>query len=164
MYRFFTALAVSVVIASSGCDKKRLFEGYKDFPDRQWIQSESAEFEFLVENKDIDYNIYYSIRNTNAYPFQNLFLQYYLEDSTGNLLSKDLKNIQLFHPVTGVPVGDGMGDIFVLKKPFLENFKFEESGIYRLRIDHFMRMDTLPEIISVGIRVEESSDEETLAQ
>jgi len=118
--------------------------------------NETAEFEFVLPGPDQRCNLYYSIRHSNEYPFQNLYLQYYLEDSTGNLLSKNLDNIQLFEPVTGIPIGDGLGDIFVLKKVFLENYAFKNPGLYRLRVDHFMRMDTLPEILSIGIRVESS--------
>lgn len=158
MQKIFAFLVIALLVYSTGCDQKPLYEGYRDFPDRRWVKNETAAFEFEVDHVEMNYNLQYTIRNTNKYPFQNLFLQYYLEDSTGNLLSKDLDNVQLFHPVTGVPFGNGLGDILVLKKPFLENYKFKNPGLYRLRIDHFMRADTLPEIVSIGIRVDPLAD------
>ena len=88
------------------------------------------------------------------YPFQNIYLQYYLEDSIGRLQSKELTNVQLFNAKTGIPLGSGLGDLYDIEKPFLEKYKFESVGKYKLRIDQFMRKDSLPEIVSVGIRVE----------
>ena len=138
----------------SGCDSQRVFEGKKDFPEKYWIFNDPAEFEFEIDNSDIGYNLLFNIRNTSKYQYQNIYLQYYLEDSTGRLISKELKNIQLFNSITGVPLGKGLGDILDIEKTFLEKYTFENPGLYKLRIDQFMRQDSLPEILSVGLRVE----------
>lgn len=138
----------------AGCDNQRVFEGKKDYPDRYWVFNNPAEFEFEISELDKSYNLLFNIRNTAKYQYQNIYLQYYLEDSTGRLISKELKNIQLFNPITGVPLGNGLGDLFDSEKPFLEDFSFEHPGKYKLRIDQFMRQDSLPEILSVGLRVE----------
>lgn len=140
-----------VVVA---CDNQRVFEGKKDFSDRYWVFNNPAEFEFEITQPDKTYNLLINIRNTTKYQYQNIYLQYYLEDSTGRLLSKELKNIQLFNSITGIPLGKGLGDLFDIEKVFLEDYTFENSGKYHLRIDQFMRQDSLPEILSVGLRVE----------
>jgi len=144
----------SLLLVIAGCDKQRVFEGKKDFIDRFWVFNNPAEFEFEINEPDKSYNLFLNIRNTAKYQYQNIYLQYYLEDSTGRLLSKELKNIQLFNSITGVPLGNGLGDLFDIEKVFLEDYSFENSGKYRLRVDQFMRQDSLPEILSVGLRVE----------
>lgn len=146
-------LASSFIIVTA-CDSRRVFEGKKDFPNRYWIFNDPAEFEFEIENKDKTYNLLFNIRNTAKYQFQNIYLQYYLEDSTGRLISRELKNIQLFNAKTGVPLGQGLGDLYDIEKVFLEDYQFQNEGKYKLRIDQFMRQDSLPEILSVGLRVE----------
>ena len=139
-----------------GCDSRRVFEGKKDFSDGYWVFNNPAEFEFEISDVERDYNLLFNIRNTSKYQYQNIYLQYYLEDSTGRLLSKELKNIQLFNPITGVPIGKGLGDLYDVDRIFLEKYSFSSPGIYQLRIDQFMRQDSLPEILSVGLRVEYS--------
>lgn len=138
----------------SGCDSQRVFEGKKDFSEKYWVFNDPAEFEFEIDNSEKVYNLLFNIRNTSKYQYQNIYLQYYLEDSTGRLISKELKNIQLFNSITGVPLGQGLGDILDIEKTFLEKYTFENPGLYKLRIDQFMRQDSLPEILSVGLRVE----------
>jgi len=138
----------------SGCDSKRVFEGKKDFAENYWVFNDPAEFEFEIEDTDETYNLFFNVRNTSKYQYQNIYLQYYLEDSTGRLLSNELKNIQLFNKITGVPMGKGLGDILDIEKVFLEKYHFDKPGKYRLRIDQFMRQDSLPEVLSVGLRVE----------
>lgn len=136
------------------CESNSVFNGKKDFSDKYWSFNDPAEFEFEITETDKPYNFFLNIRNTSKYQFQNIYLQYYLEDSTGMLLSKELKNIQLFNSITGVPLGDGIGDIFDIEKAFLEDYSFQNPGKYKLRIDQFMRQDTLPEILSVGLRID----------
>jgi len=145
---------ISLLLVIAGCDNQRVFEGKKDFIDRFWVFNNPAEFEFEITEPEKSYNLFLNIRNTAKYQYQNIYLQYYLEDSTGRLLSKELKNIQLFNSITGVPLGKGLGDLFDIEKVFLEDYNFENSGKYRLRVDQFMRQDSLPEILSVGLRVE----------
>ena len=115
--------------------------------------NESAQFNFAITDTTSKYDFYYNVRNTNQYPYRNIYLQYYLQDSSGRVLKKELNNIQLFNPVTGVPLGDGLGDIFDLQKKFLTGYSFDHSGNYQLRIDQFMRRDTLRNVLSIGVKV-----------
>ena len=151
---WYTFIVSSILFFS--CDNRRVFEGKKDFDEGFWVFNNPAEFEFEISDTDIDYNLIFSIRNTAKYQYQNIYLQYYLEDSTGRLMSKELKNIQLFNTITGVPLGKGLGDIFDVERTFLEKYSFSNPGKYQLRIDQFMRQDSLPEILAVGLRVEVS--------
>lgn len=154
MWRLPQLILVILFFIVSSCDNNRVFEGKIDFSDRYWVFDNPAEFEFEIYDSEKPHNLIFNVRNSAKYPFQNLYLQYYLEDSTGRLISKDLKNIQLFDTKTGVPYGKGIGDIFDIQKTFLEQYTFENKGKYKLRIDQFMRQDSLPEIMSVGLRVE----------
>ena len=141
------------------CDSRNVYQGKKDFSDRYWIFNDQANFEFEIQDTTNRYNLWVNVRNSAKYQYQNVYLQYYLEDSTGRLLSKDLKNVQLFHEVTGVTMGEGMGDLFDVERVFLENYSFEQQGKHIFRIDQFMRQDSLPEILSVGLRIEKVKED-----
>ena len=158
MKQFAVWLLAGILLLSLGCDDKRVYEDKKDFPEKYWVFNNPADFEFEIDNSEQAYNLLFSVRNTSKYQYQNIYLQYYLEDSTGRLLSSELKNILLFNTKTGVPLGQGLGDIFDIERTFLENYTFENVGKYRLRIDQFMRQDSLPEILSVGLRVERANE------
>ncbi len=146
-------LILSMCLYLSGCDSKRLFEEKKDFTERYWTFNDPATFEFEISNLQYKYDLSLNVRTTADYKYQNLYIQYYLQDTTGRLIDEGLKNILLFHPVTGMPVGDGMGS-YDVTRTFLEDFSFTKRGKYILRFDQFMRIDTLQEVLSVGMRVE----------
>jgi len=138
------------------CNNDRVFEGKKDFEDRFWPKQEQVHFDFEIQDKDSEYNLFYTLRYSNTYPYQNIYLQYYLEDSSGKVVSKELDNILLFNAITGIPTGDGLGDIITLQKQFLGHYKFPAEGLYNFNIEQFMRLDTLPEILTVGLRLEKA--------
>jgi len=154
MKRFLSSILTGALLIFMSCDSNSVFNEKKDFSEKYWSFNDPAEFEFEIKDTSQPYNFFLNIRNTSRYQFQNIYLQYYLEDSTGMLLAKELKNIQLFNTITGVPLGDGIGDIFDIERVVLEDYSFRNPGMYRLRFDQFMRQDTLPEILSVGLRIE----------
>lgn len=144
------------VIMLAACRPKSTFEGKHDFPSRTWPSEQAVEFAFFIPDSLKSYNLHYTIRNNNNYEFQNIYLQYYLMDSTGLLLKKELNNLLLFNPVTGIPLGKGVGEIYTIQKKFLDGIRFDRPGNYRLRIDHYMRTDTLKGLASIGLLVIES--------
>ena len=119
----------------------------------------TAEFEFEIKNSEAEYNLYYNVRNSLSYPYHNLYIRHTLEDSLGNMLSSALQNMDLFDPVTGKPVGEGLGDIFDHQILAISDQKFPKNGWYRFKMQQFMRQDSLPLILSVGLRVEIKSEE-----
>jgi gliding motility-associated lipoprotein GldH len=154
MKRLSVWILAGMLVIISGCDSQSIYKAKKDFSEKYWAFNDPAEFEFEILETDKPYNLHFNIRNTSKYQYQNIYIQYYLEDSTGMLITKELKNVQLFNSVTGMPLGEGIGDILDIEKTFLEDYTFSNPGKYKLRLDQFMRQDTLPEILSVGLRVE----------
>lgn len=147
----------SIIILAVACaDPGRVYEKNIDFKQNLWLADSIASFEFEVTEVDSDYNLYYNVRNSISYPYHNLYVQYTLEDSLGNIQSKALQNMDLFDPVDGKPLGSGLGDIFDHRILAIPNYQFQEPGWYRFKIQQFMRQDSLPLILSVGLRVEKA--------
>lgn len=144
-----------VMILLSGCDSSRLFEENSDFENKVWTSGDIRSFTFDIVEPDLGYNIYFNVRNTMNYPHYNLYISYHLRDSLNRVIKEELKNVNLFDPKTGKPEGNSsLGDIFDHKFLLLENFKFENPGKKKLDLQQYMRYDSLPEIVSTGIRVE----------
>ena len=150
------ALLTVFTIFLSACDKKRIYEKNVDFEQRYWLVKEQPEFEFSVEDATIPYNLYGNIRNEVSYPKTNLYLTYYLRDST-TLLQKKLVSSLLFDEKTGQPFGtSGLGDVYDHRVPILMGYKFNHPGKYTVKLEQFMRLDTLRGVLAVGIRVEKA--------
>lgn len=145
-------LAILIFIA---CDSNRLSEENIDFPKRVWSAKDIKRFDLSIADTELSYNLFFNVRNTSDYPHYNLYVQFVLENSRGIKLNSELINIELFDPKTGFPYGkSGLGDLFEHQENILENFTFPDSGHYVLSFQQFMRYDSLPEIASVGFRIE----------
>lgn len=144
----------------TSCDENRVYEMNQDFPDRHWLVNEKPEFEFLINDTDVRYNLYCNVRNEVSYPYARLFYNWHLADSTGNELRTNLDVQFLFDKKTGEPFGrSGLGDVYDHQFPLLQDFEFRKPGKYKIQFEQFMRMDTLPGILAVGVRVERAVNE-----
>ncbi len=148
----FLVLALGVVCWA--CDPNRVYEHYHDIPKNQWFIDSVQTYTFTIEDPAIAYNVYYNVRNSISYPYYNLFVTYSLTDKQGKQLSSQLQELMLMDAKTGKPLGDGLGDIFDHQVISLSNYKFPAKGTYTFKIKQYMRKDPLPEIMSMGIRVE----------
>jgi len=127
--------------------------------ENRWWHKDSVKSFAIEIIESGNHNIYFNIRNTEAYPYHNIFITYYLEDSLGRILETELLDNNLFNPQTGFPYGkSGIGDIFDHQFQLLNNYPLTGPSTYFLKIRQFMRLDSLPEILSVGIRVENTSN------
>jgi gliding motility-associated lipoprotein GldH len=152
--RYFFLIAVLGLLIVA-CDSNRVYEVNKDFTDRTWKTSDTTVFDFRINNIGDKYNLYYNVRNTIDYPNARLFVNYVLADSIGNILSKKMVAQNLFDLKTGKPNGtSGLGDIYDHQFLLLENYEFTRQGKYILKLEQFMRQDTLHGILAVGVRVE----------
>lgn len=137
------------------CDSKRVVEANEELPKRNWYIDSIPSFRFKVEDASKQYNLLINVRNTESYPYYNLYLRYYLLDSTEKEIKSQQVELILMDPKTGKPTGDGLGDIYSHQYQLLGNFMFPKQGEYVVKLKQYMRQDPLPEINSVGIRLEE---------
>ena len=145
-------LPLTILIIS--CDPLRHYELNENLDSRIWHKDSILTFVFHIDDIHKGYNAYFNIRNTLNYPFQNIYINYSLEDTLGYVYKKDLVNLQLFDKITGKPLGSGLGDIFQHQDKFLENYSFNNPGVYVLKMQQYMRQDELREVVSAGIRIE----------
>jgi gliding motility-associated lipoprotein GldH len=152
---FFPCL---ICILFFACDESRVYEQNSDFTNRYWIVAEKPEFEFTIDRPADNHTVYGNIRNSISYPYARIFFNYYLQDSTGAEIEKQLVTQYLFDAKTGKPFGNsGLGDIYDHSFPLLKNYKFRHRGKYKIRFEQSMRVDTLQGILAVGVRVEKAS-------
>ncbi len=117
-------------------------------------------FTFNINDPGKKYDLSFFVRNSIDYEYQNIYIQYYLEDQTGNVVTEKLHNVIIFDPKTGKPLGNGVGDTYDIERTFLNGFTFNQEGEYTLRFDQFMRKDTLKNIQAIGLKVSETSEQD----
>ena len=153
-------LSCLIWVVFSACDQSRVYEQNTDFTERYWMVSEKPEFEFTIEKPADRYTLYGNIRNSVSYPYARIFFNYYLQDSTGAEVEKKLVTQYLFDAKTGKPFGNsGLGDIYDHSFELLKNYQFKHRGKYKIKFEQLMRVDTLQGILTVGVRVENTSAE-----
>jgi len=152
--RIYFSLAVILILLGS-CDSKRVFEDNVEFRERNWKITEPVQFEFQISDASKKYNVLMNIRNSLDYPYARIFVNYDLQKQDSTSLSKKMIAEYLFDQKTGQPFGtSGIGDIYDHQFPILKNYSFEKAGAYKMKLNQFMRMDTIPGILAVGVRVE----------
>lgn len=158
MIKQAVVILIALVTGLFACDSNRVFEENVEMTDGIWVADSSVIFKFEIKEPKRKYNLYYNLRNTISYPFQNIYVNYTLGDTLGNVIAEELINKDLFHPKTGKPYGSGLGDIFDHQFLIMKDYQFDEPGIYSLKLEQYMRRDSLPDVLSVGARVEWASE------
>ena len=152
--RIYSSFATILILLTS-CDSRRVFEDNLEFRERNWKITEPVQFEFQISDASKKYNVLMNIRNSLDYPYARIFVNYDLQKQDSTSLSKKMIAEYLFDQKTGKPFGtSGIGDIYDHQFPVLKNYSFEKAGTYKMILNQFMRMDTIPGILAVGVRVE----------
>ncbi|WP_281613530.1 gliding motility lipoprotein GldH [Flammeovirga sp. SubArs3] len=161
-------LVCSLFVASLlfSCDANRVNEEYVDYNQEIWPVDSIASFQFDIEDKNQAYNLIAYVRNTENYPFQNIYLKYQLTSADSlaadTLIANKMSDFQLFEVKTGEPFGEVENSLgnsstgAVYNHPLLlkKKMKFPEEGSYQLNISHYMRPDSLEGIMGIGYRIE----------
>jgi gliding motility-associated lipoprotein GldH len=143
-----------VTLTISSCDSNRVYENTVDINNAYWLADSIKSFEFNIPQRGSEYNIKFTIRNGVEYPHRNVYVYYTISDSTNKILDEELRDFQLFQPKSGYPLGNGSGNIREHHFDLLIGYKFPYAGRYNISFEQYMRYDSLPQVYSLGFRVE----------
>lgn len=144
---------ITVVIASfTSCDSNRVYEKYIEVPDNVWKNTNKIKFEFEIEDTASLHNVFISVRHASFYQYNNLWL--FVKSSAPNG-KNDMDTVEcILSDKTGRWLGEGMGDIWDFQMPWKMNVRFPVKGKYSVEYEQAMRINDLPGIMDMGIRVE----------
>ncbi len=148
------ALLTICLFTLSSCDTNTILKDNYDIPDAKWFIKDTPTFTFEVKDTASAYNVFYTIRNNRAYPYYNLYLTHYLSNAAGKIIHQKLDEVVLFDQTSGRPLGEGLGDIYDHKVLVFKDFRFPNSGKYKIQIRQYMRQDPLLDIVSAGFSIE----------
>lgn len=153
---YICALFLIVLIAS--CAKNHVIEENYDFKEGLWHQDSLASFSFIIDDTTTTYDLSYNVRYAVDYPYYNLYLTYFLEDSTSTNISSEMQEIILFDKKTGDPLGNGVGDLFDREVLIFEKKTFKSTGMYSFKAKQFMRNEELSGMYSFGLKIKKSEN------
>jgi gliding motility-associated lipoprotein GldH len=156
--RIIGILALMLTFASCDMERMAVYQKYVSIPNYAWTYHFKPSFEFDITDTAAQYNMYFTIRHTNAYPYSNIWLQIrtvYPNDSlgTGEIVRLEIPLAES----DGKWLGRGMGEIFEQRMPLTRDDKpltFPVAGRYKIELAHDMRSNPLTDVLDVGIRVE----------
>ena len=152
--RIFIPLVIVPLMFFAACDSRRVFEENISIPENKWLADKPVVLQMNITDTVLPHNVYINLRNASHYPFSNIFLFLNTTFPDGRR-DRDTLEIMLAGP-DGKWLGDGLGDIWDNRVLFKKNVAFPQVGEYRFELVQAMRLDPLPGIRDVGMRVEKS--------
>jgi len=154
--RFFLIISLCLVMISS-CTQIDIFEKNTSIPKYEWQPGFSASGDFEIADTVSAYSIYLVLRHTDAYLYNNIWLNVGLQPP-GDSLHVQKVNLQLGDDAHGWE-GTGMNDIWEVRKLLNgQPRRFKQSGKYHFTIGQIMRDNPLLHVMSVGLRLEKKKD------
>lgn len=142
---------------TSTCTHDTIYQSIIQLPKPIWNATECVSFAFQIQDNTQPYNLRAIISSTPDYPYQNLYVTYYLTDTTQQLHKSELVNTLLFDAETGKPMGKGWRQAKRCTNVILENYYFPQAGWYTLQLVQYMRTDALNGIQAIGIQVQKAA-------
>lgn len=144
-----------LILIFSACDTNKVYEEYIAVENSVWKKENRAIFEFEATDTSQAHNLYINVRNKGDYKYSNLYLFVRMKGPNGNVL-KDTVNC-IIADNRGKWLGNGIGDLWDLKIPYIGNFKFAQNGIYVISLEQAMRdKNGLKGISDIGLRIEKT--------
>lgn len=155
-YRLFIPAALCTVLFLAGCLPSPYYQ--KDFtiPRNQWAYQFKPSFKFEITDTNATYNLYFIIRHTEAYPYSNIWMWVYTKQPGDSAFQKARIEIPLAE-TNGKWLGKGMGEIWEQRLPMTRDgapMVFNKAGTYEMQFEQNMRVNPLPEVLQIGMRIE----------
>lgn len=157
MHRFFIFAGLLLALASfSSCDDNQFYEENRDIKDGVWAINDKLLFDFDVPDSVTKYNFFFNIRNTDDYPYSNIYV--FFKTTLPNGKNRvDTLEFPLADE-TGRWYGKGQGDVHDCRLIWKQGVRFPSAGKYHMEVEQAMRMEKLPGVLNAGIRIERAGE------
>ncbi len=144
---------IAVCLLAVSCRQIDVFEKHTPIPGYKWQSNFAATGVFNITDTVSPYNLYIVLRHTDAYLYNNIWLNVGLQ-SPGDTMYSQKINLSLGNDAGGWE-GTGMNDIWEVRKLLnTQPRRFKKNGQYQFSILHVMRDNPLLNVMSAGLRIE----------
>lgn len=146
--------ALALLLLSASCGKPVLIDRETTIPAHGWAVADSLEWRFEVADTLAVYDLLLDVRHSPSYAFQNCYVRFHTVFPNGQRLDQ-VVSLELQAP-GGQWLGERSGEHCTLRIPIQQGAYFNRPGEHILRLEQYMRQDTLPGIEAFRLRVEDT--------
>ena len=129
-----------------------IYENNQGFENNTWVYDDPKTFSFDIKDSSVFINLFINLRITTDYPYSNIYMFLHSDYPNGYT---DIDTLEFFlADKDGYWLGDNSGTV-VENSALISRGNFPVSGTYTFKLEQAMRNDSLPEVLDVGIRIEE---------
>jgi gliding motility-associated lipoprotein GldH len=150
LIRLFSVL-IPFILFLVACTTVDLYEKTVSVPGHEWKSDFKPEFDFTIKDTVPLYQVFFVIRHTEKYNYNNIWLNLYSQPP-GDTLHKEPYELQLATNEKGW-LASGMDDIYEHRIKLTGSVRLK-AGNYKLMLENIMREDPLQHVLNVGIRIE----------
>lgn len=147
--------SIALFIFFQSCNTLDVFEKTAAFNKQQWSTNNKPSFTFTVTDTNSQYNIFIVLRHTDAYHFNNIWLNVTTVAPADTAITQQL-NLKLGDNQTGW-LGTAMDDIIEHRIAITKNAVPLKKGTYTFALQQIMREEPLQSVLNAGIRIEKVS-------
>lgn len=146
-------ILISVILLSS-CSNNTVYESYNKFENLNWKRFNIQKFEFKVENIEIEYDVYLTIRHIPEIPYKEFKINYTFYTPSGDMRSNDI--ILDLYDNDKNKLSECLGDFCDFTFPIREGLTFSDAGTVKFEIENKYPKVDMPGIMEVGLIVKKA--------
>ncbi len=140
----------------TACSDEALIDRYHELPSDGWKYEQIIVDSFEVQNPGCYHQIFANLLISGDYPYANIYLKLTITQPNGSEKSEVI-SVPLAEK-SGKWLGTGLGDAITFQSPILHRKYLTQKGKYTLAIEQNMRLQTLSNVLAVGVRVEQQEE------
>ncbi len=156
----FIVLFCLGLAAFSACTLNDSFEKNIPIPNDKWDYIFKPEYHFIIKDTTVLYTIFVNVRHLDAYGFMNMWVWVHLQQPDGQVTHQ---RVQLkLADAEGKWFGEGLNGIWMARFPIKELIPMHNQGEYVISLEQDMRINPLPAVMAMGIKVQRSAIKRTI--
>ncbi len=145
-------LALITICLLSACSTNAVMEEQQQIKENNWDYTDSKTFTAQITDTVQHYNIYVSVRHGFNFEWRNMWVKIETTFPDGKMYERRVN--LLLSDADGVWHGDCLGDNCDMLIPIQDNAFFPQQGKYTFKVSQDMRVNPLPHIKTIGMRLE----------
>lgn len=148
---------LSVVIS---CNKLEVYNQFDDgFAENRWQAKDAKTYDFTIDDDTKLYNITFRFSHVYDYQFNSIPINFTIINPNGETQNKQI-DLQI-KDASGKELAECSGDFCDLNYKLEEKIKLQK-GNYKVIVSHSFNGPYLPNVLGVGLKVEEDKKVDTV--
>lgn len=160
MKNLFLALSICSIFTLFSCGPDYIYEETFEISNGEWTYSDTLNFDVEITDTLEIYNLYLDIEHSVDYSKQNIYIMIHTQFPSGERI-KERVAID-FSDKAGQWYGDCDSETCSLRVNVQQGAFFNLAGKHIFTIEQFMRLDPLPGINSISLRIEDTRQARSL--